>query len=211
MKHPELVADFERLRETCIELRVLSNEFKRLFSVADKPTLDATGPVVFQRIHYCMIEVWWLRVGRLMDPAKSSGRENLSIRNICDRLQRQFGTDPKIDRVDQAILAIWDKMKNARNKQVAHSDLEASRGDTWLGTLSEGDEDDIENSMQELCDLIGNKLGAGPLDYRASGCKGDASDLLGFLEFGLRARDAWQRARGHGKSIRGMYRDETDR
>jgi len=206
----ERVGDFRRLRDACIDLRVLSNEFKRLFSDEDKLTLDAVGPAVFQVIHLCMIEVWWLRAGRLMDPAKSPGHENLTFANILGRMDCEVVACDGIQTVWQSLQASWEKMKPARNRQIAHSDLKTSRQDAWLGSISEDEGEKFENNLQDLCDLIGTKLGVGPLDFRSSGCAGDASDLMGFLKFGLRARDTWRHTQGRDTSVQGMYRDQTD-
>jgi hypothetical protein len=175
---PHLVDDFKRLREACIDLRTLSNEFKILFADADKPTLDAAGAAVFQVTHDCMIETWWLRAGRLMDPAKSPKRENLTFANILDRMEPMDVTGNNIRCIWTSLRETWAKMKPARNKQLAHSDLETSRQDTWLGALSEGDDEAFEDNLQSLCDLIGDKLGIGPLDFGSSSCAGDATDLI---------------------------------
>ena len=207
----QLVEDFMRLRAMCIDLRVLSNEFKRLFSDKDKPTLDAAGFVVFEVIHGCMIETWWLRAGRLMDPAKSGLHENSTLENIRGRMDPAVVADDDFQAVWGPLQGIWAKMKPARNKQIAHSDLEASRRGDWLGSLSEGEDEAFEDSLQTLCDLIGKKLGVGPLDFRSTSCAGDASDLISFLEFGLRARDTWTHTHGRDTPVRGMYRDQTER
>ncbi len=206
-----LVEDFNLLLAACIDLRVHSNEFKRLFSNEDKPTLDEVGRAVFEVIYVCMIEVWWLRAGRLMDSAKSSEGENLTFANILGRMDSVVVAGNDIQTVWQSLQATWKKMKPARHKQIAHSDLEASRQGIWLGSLSGGEGEAFENNLQELCDLIGRELEVGPLDFGSSSCAGDASDLLDFLEFGLRARDNWQREHGQDMHFRGMYRDETDR
>ncbi len=203
-----LAEDFERLRERCVDLRVLSNEFKRLFSDEDKLTLDAVGPAIFQVVHDCMIEVWWLRAGRLMDPAKTGKRENLTIANIVERMQAVFEDQDEIDLVWTSLQTTWEKMKPARNKQIAHSDLEAARDDIWLGTLTETEDEGFENSLQNICDLIGTKLGVGPLDFQSTGCSGDASDLIDFLRFGLRAKLAWAQEYGADSSVRGMFRED---
>ncbi len=204
----ELVSDFEQLRSICIDLQVLANEFRALFGNDDKPTLDAVGSAVFQVIHNCMIETWWLRVGRLADPAVSLGQPNLSIRNIVDRTIAVCDADPDIEQTHLELRVVFDKMKPSRNKQVAHNDLSASRNEIWLSILSEDDATAMESGIQKLCDLLGRKLGVGPLDFRASGCAGDANDLLAFLKFGLRARDAWHKSNSASQmSIKGMFRD----
>ena len=204
----ELKNDFRLLRERCANTRALSNEFKSLFSNAANETLTAVAPEVFSIIHQCMIETWWLRASRLMDPAKSMGRQNLSVRNIKARLEKIFGPDSQIDAKWEAINAIWSKMKDARDKQIAHADLMTARQDTWLGELTEAEDECFEDNLQDICDLIGKKLGLGPLDFTTSSCPGDADDLLDFLEFGLRAKLAWEQTHRPESSVRGMYRED---
>jgi hypothetical protein len=204
----ELVGDFERLRNICIDLQVLTNEFRALFDNADKPTLDAVGSAVFPVIHECMIEAWWLRVGRLMDPKETGTKKNLSIENIVVRTVAVHGADSEVAKTKEELRVVFDKMKDSRDKQVAHNDLLSSREGKWLSNLTETDAKTIENGIQKLCNLLGSKLGVGPLDFRASGCEGDANDLKAFLHFGLRARDAWDRSNpGSSTTFRGMYRD----
>ena len=205
---PHLVEDFTRLREACIDLQVLANEFRALFGSDDKATLDFMGAAVFQVIHECMIETWWLRVGRLMDPSSIGKYQNLSISAIVERTNKTFGSNPEIDETNAELQCVFAEMKASRNKQVAHADLLSSRQDVWLSGLTEDDSRTIENGIQKLCDLFGTKLGIGPLDFSASSCPGDATDLLSFLKFGLRARDEWHKSNPAGlATIRGMYRD----
>jgi hypothetical protein len=203
----DLVQDFERLREACIALRTLSNEFKQLFTESDKPTLDAVASAMLQTIHDSMIEVWWMRAGRLMDPASSSGQNNLTFANILGRLEKASMALADCDNVWRALQETWGKMKPARDKQIAHSDLLVARQGTWLGSISESEGEAFENNLQVLCNLIGTNLGVGPLDFRATGCVGDAADLVAFLEMGLRASDAWRHAHGPSEPVRSMYRD----
>lgn len=50
-----------------------------------------------------------------------------------------------------------------------------------LGETTEYELDNFLNDIQKYCDLVGEILGKGPLDFSCSSCNGDVHDLINVL------------------------------
>ena len=73
-------------------------------------------------------------------------------------------------------------MKPARDKIIAHSDLEVHANSTVLGGHDKQVMVEFLDNLQEYFDSVGNAIGVGPLDFRHSPGAGDVIDLIATLK-----------------------------
>jgi len=67
-------------------LQSIHNTFTALFDAGDETSalLAKTAPTFFHDLNSVLIEYWILLVSRLTDPARSTGRENLTAQNLLE-------------------------------------------------------------------------------------------------------------------------------
>ena len=85
---------------------------------------------------------------------------------------------PEIEALDASLTAYGELLKPARNKIIAHSDLEIHIEDISLGAHSEEVMVEFFQNLQAYFDAVGNALGVGPLDFRHTPGPGDVIDLV---------------------------------
>lgn len=118
---------------------------------------------------------------------KSKTRHNISIKLINTQIASQFEGDKcrkQIDSINTLTKNITDygkKLSLARNRIIAHSDKNTYKEGLVLGETSKKDLDNFIGNIQEYCDLVGNLIGVGALDFRCSSSPGDVLDFVVFL------------------------------
>ncbi|MGA3084046.1 MAG: hypothetical protein ABSE95_04575 [Thermodesulfobacteriota bacterium] len=177
--------DFELLRNHCIELRQNFNTYTDLFNEENRKILSRVAATFFSDIAEIMQRDWILQACKLMDPATTKRKgielENITIRLINKQLKTCSLLTPEIQKVTESILEFGEKIKPARHKRLAHYDREHQVKGITLGQTSEEELLNFTKDIQQYCDLVGNAIGVGPLDFSNSSCKGDVLDLLKFL------------------------------
>jgi hypothetical protein len=100
-------------------------ECKKIFSSVqeDLDVLNSTGPLFFARLHRLYWSSFIQTAGRLMDPAVSRGRDNISLARLVQ--------DAKALPFHESITALkaeadghWGQLKKIRDRIIAHSDYE---------------------------------------------------------------------------------------
>lgn len=181
----KLKENFELLRNHCIELRQNFNTYTDLFNDENRDILSTVAATFFSDIAEIMQRDWILQACKLMDPAitmrKGIELENITIRLINSQLKANSLFNSEIENVTEAILEYGDKIKPARHKRLAHYDREHQVKGIILGQTTEEELVSFMKNIQEYCDLVGNAIGIGPLDFSYSGCSGDVLDLLKYL------------------------------
>ena len=174
--------DFELLRNHCIELMQNFNTYIALFNEENKGILSKVASTFFSDIAKIMQRDWILQACKLMDPAftqkKDKKLENITINLINDQLKASSLFNSEIEDVTKSILSYGEKIKPARHKRLAHYDREHQVNDTILGETTEEELLNFIKDIQKYCDLAGNIIDVGPLDFSSSGCSGDVHDLL---------------------------------
>lgn len=178
MPHQHLVDQFKQFREECIWLRICYNTHLTLFSNANKQVIDKTAPTFFTDINRVLGEYIFLRVCVLTDPAKTGKDENLSSNAINSSLENYGLMTSRILELSGELEKYRVIALKPRNKLISHLDRAAVLNGAALGTHTEEEMHAFYENLQEYCDQVGTALGVGPLDFRVTGCKGDAADLL---------------------------------
>lgn len=97
-----------------------------------------------------------LQICKLHDPAIQKSSVNITI----DYIVRfgDWGADTsEINQHALRLAALFDKLKSARNKVLAHNDLEAIMGAAALGGFPEGLDNEYFSALQELVNAVHEK------------------------------------------------------
>ena len=89
---------------------------------------------------------------------------------------------PEIERLDAAQREYGNLLKPARDKIIAHRDLEIHVDDVALGVHGREVLAEFFENMQVYFDAAGNAVGVGPLDFRNPPGPGDITDLVRTLK-----------------------------
>ena len=173
---------FGHFREHCIRLKRDYNTYNDLFNESSREVLSKTAPTFFADIADILQRHWLLQACKLADPPESKRKDgihyNITVQLLNQALERMGLLSPDISNTGGAIVDYGEKLKPARDKYIAHFDYEHQVQGTLLGETSEPELLKFLDDIQQYCDLVGETLGIGPLDFSFSGCTGDALDLL---------------------------------
>ena len=176
--------EFITLRDQAIWLRRTINTFNYLFD-SDPETeqiLRESAGLFFTDLNTMMQEYAVLLVCRLTGPAKSFGKANLSTQRFTILMRDRGCLTPEIERLDTALREYGELLKPARDKIIAHSDLEVHVDDVALGAHGKEVMVEFFDNLQAYFDAAGNAVGIGPLDFRNSPGPGDVIDLVRTLK-----------------------------
>ncbi len=174
--------DFEVFRGDCIKLQNLVNTFETLYGSEDsKEVLQETAVLFFDDLHKWLIQIYFVDVMKLTDPARQGSNENLTVCHILGILRDLEKSSDKIGELGKQILVYRSCVKDARNKFLGHRDLAYARDGQPLGEHSFEEYNSFLQNLQDFCDEVGNALGLGPLDYSVSAGKGDVQSLVRIL------------------------------
>ena len=180
MTQDALQEEFTKLRNEAIWLRHTVNTFNDLFDSGPqtKRILNESAALFFADLNRMMQEYAILLVCRLTGPAESFRKANLSTQRFTKLMRNERRLTPEIERLDASLTAYGELLKPARNKIVAHSDLEVHVNSTALGAHGEEDMVEFFENLQAYFDAVGNAIGVGPLDFRHAPGPGDVIDLV---------------------------------
>lgn len=175
---------FVAFRDECIWLRTCHDTFHALFD-GDEETervLKRTAPLFFTDLNLILVEYWFMVASRITDPARTMGRENLTVRNLLEDLRDQDASTPEIEAAAAALQGYRSLIEGARNRLVSHADKAAFLAKASLGGHSEAALLQFLHDLQIFNDLVGNAVGEGPLDISGTSGSGDAYDLIRALK-----------------------------
>ena len=126
MPQDALQHEFIKLRDQAIWLRQTVNTFNCLFDSGPETErlLRESAGLFFDDLNTIMQEYAILLICRLTGPAESFGKPNLSTQRFTALLRQKGCHTPEIERLDASLTAYGERLKPARNKIIAHSDLE---------------------------------------------------------------------------------------
>lgn len=180
MTQDTLQEEFIKLRDQAIWLRQTFNTFNYLFDSdpETKRILKESARLFFDDLYFMMREYVVLLVCRLTGPAKSFGKANLSTQRFTELMRKSGCLTPDIEHLDARLTAYGKILKPARDKIIAHSDLEVHVDDTVLGEHGKEDMEEFFENLQAYFDAAGNAVGEGPLDFRHTPGPGDVIALV---------------------------------
>ena len=144
--------------------------------------LRRVAPLFFEDLNSILQEYFFLQVRKITDPAKTMGRDNLTVQNINEDLVSAGLMTQEILTLSKRILAYRNIVSNISNRVVAHADKETAFRPDFVGAHSERELESFMADMHSYTDAVGIALGVGPLDYRTQAGPGDVLDLVRALK-----------------------------
>ena len=185
-KLDQLRKDFDWFRSECIKLRNTFNVYHALYESDDEETdaaLRQTACLFFHDLNDWLIQLLLLQIGRLTDPARTSGRENLTVCWIVEEVGKVGRLIPEIDDLGAELMRYRQRnIRDVRNKYISHNDLKAFQCRQKYGQHRKDEAYGFFENLQKFTDEVGNAIGDGPLDYSVQAGPGDVQDLIRALK-----------------------------
>lgn len=124
---------------------------------------------------YCLLQIC-----KLHDPAIQRSSLNLSVEYIV-RFGDWRADTVRIKSYVQRLTDLFEKIKSARNKLLAHNDLEAMNESAALGAFPVGLDSEYFSVLQELVNAVSEKWLGGPHPFNDL-AKVDVEEFLRVLE-----------------------------
>jgi hypothetical protein len=120
--------------------------------------LNKTAPLFFHIVQDIFVDDVILSILRLLDPAKSKGKENLSIAHLIDHIAQGGPAALHAEVVDlySHIRTDAAQLIKIRNKRLAHNDL-AERQNRSVSLYAGVSRNFIDEQIKRLCNLM-NKI-----------------------------------------------------
>ena len=147
--------------ESWVVCRVVFDDLPANASLMNAVATEAPIDHCINRMFRMCHEAWIGQVVRLHDPAEQGHRkppyQNLSIKRIRE-LEGWTKADYKcFDKIVARLTPLQEKLKEARNKDVSHIDLETRLGNARLGLFCPGEDNDYFRALAELAELVWNR------------------------------------------------------
>jgi len=151
-KNEELVKVIER---EFIQLMYRWQLFCQLFDSGQEniDLLNKSGSNVFQLLQKLIIDDAMMSLCRLLDPDRSMGHENASIRNLLKRVKGSLSEKANKD-IDTKLSELGEHMKNIsslRNKSLSHTDYEHAIS---IELLPKPTYDELEKSIDAISSIL---------------------------------------------------------
>ncbi|HRR21129.1 MAG TPA: hypothetical protein P5553_06925, partial [Desulfomonilia bacterium] len=101
-----------------------------------------------------------LQIAKMHDPVSSCGHENHSFQKLISYYHAE--KDPIIINFFEDNKEFITVVLNARNKTIAHSDLETVRSKTTWGIFTDGEDEKYFLGLHKAVDYLYGKAGIGP-------------------------------------------------
>jgi AbiU2 len=181
----DVKAAFEAFRQQCIWFRTCWDTFQHLYGSGDgvRTILGKSAIHFFVDLQFILQEYTWLQAAKLADPARTKGRENLTIAYLHEAMAAAgIAVSAEAKRHADAIYRYLDLLKPTRNRYLAHLDKDTVLNGQELGGHTEQQMYAFVVSLQAYCDEIGRSVGAGPQVLSPNGAPGDVVTLIKILE-----------------------------
>ncbi len=134
---------------------------KYLFDQNDKEADTLEKAIAFfNRLSPITQEYSLQQIAKLHDPAVQMNDRNVSV-DFVVRFGEWGDKEAEIKAIEKRLLEFWGHVKPARNKLLAHNDLEALLADEALGAFPEGEDALYFDALQELANEVHDRWGDG--------------------------------------------------
>lgn len=120
----------------------------------------------FNRLSKILQEYWLHEVAKLGEPAFQMSYSNLSIQYVyqCGDWPQSIATE--LGQLRSDLLSFTEKTKAARNKLLAHKDVDTITSGATLGAFDQGEDDSYFESLQKYASLVHDQYigGSYPFD-----------------------------------------------
>lgn len=167
-----------------MKLQNTFNTYQALFEGGNgnDQLLKESAAHFFRDLSDWLVQLIYLQMGRLTDPARSLKKQNLTVEHIVASLEELELLNEEIVSISKSIDIFRKKIIPARNKAIAHLDLKAFRDVITHGEHEKSDAYMFHADLNKFTDEVGRVIGVGPLDYSVQSGGGDVFDLLRLLK-----------------------------
>jgi hypothetical protein len=125
----ELGSLFYALWQEVVWLHVEWHEFVQLFGTkpARIAVMNDAAPQFFRLVRDELLDMIVLRIARLSDPPKSTGKSNLTIQQLPARINEESFRHEVVTLID-AVVAVAKFCRDRRHRRIAHRALDLSLG-----------------------------------------------------------------------------------
>jgi hypothetical protein len=120
--------------------------------------MAATAPHFFHDLNFILIEYCFLQICKLTDPARSFGRENLTVKHINELLEKEMKLTREISQASDGIASYRDLIVDSRNKIISHADKDSILKDGTLGEHQREDVIQFFKCLYSYVDEVGNAV-----------------------------------------------------
>jgi hypothetical protein len=130
--------------------------FTELFENEQLPALmDSTASSVFNLFGNILHRYLLLEFAKITDPSETRGNENLTVNYLTEKICWPLHCQCILIKLSaEANCFIKRYIQNVRNKQLAHTDVEALLANKPLGaSFPEGEDEKFLKTLQEVCNI----------------------------------------------------------
>lgn len=152
-----------------------------------REVLDTASPMFFYLTFHLFYNHVLMSLSKLMDPPKQGRNENLSIKNLIEKLQPlpssiSSDVDAMMSQIEQAL----GNAKQHRNKRIAHNDLVANLQPGQLPRVTEKDLHLALEGFENLMNILSKYYFNYERDYDSNvSCNNTPSILIEIIRRGL--------------------------
>jgi AbiU2 len=178
------------LGDLVVDLNIKWRLYRELFQVDSHYALfGESGPGVWSVLRDSLLDDVFMTAARLLDPAASFGKENLSFERIISSLP-QSDEQSRIKRDYQGIKSLYNRtLRDWRNWKLSHNSLKAITGASLLPDVSYGDVARLTDGVNQLARALG--LMIRNIDQRHEPCISNQDwvwSLIEVLKSGIKPR-----------------------
>jgi hypothetical protein len=188
---PELTADakatFEALQDEVIWLHAKWIVFRQLFGTSEEriDLLNDFGPDLFQIVYDGLLNDVLLTMSRLIDPARTLGKHNLSLAQMTSMIAAAGHKDllMELKTLETQVNVGFAPFKDLRNRRIAHNDLGTALRyhQQPLPDITRQMIEDILKTIRDYMSAIESFFGETETDYREPQLRGDGDSLIYYL------------------------------
>ena len=130
---------------------------QELFQVPEHYVLfAASSPMIWHMLRDASIDSVFMSIARLLDPATSCGKDNLSVARILLNMTPGVERDQTQRQYDELVGLYDSALRHWRNRKLSHNDLNTIKGMSPLPTISYTEISELIDKINELGRRIGH-------------------------------------------------------
>jgi hypothetical protein len=177
-------AVIEAFCDECVWTRAVRNHYATLYerNPRRQELLSEVANMFFADLNLLFIDYLLLQFCRLTDPASLGKDRNNLTTNYIIGLEWKTETRKGLNTKNDELMKFRSSIIEARNKLIAHLDVNARLAQTRLGAFSGDDEAAFWATLQEFVNLAHSEAVGGPFEIDAAMPDGDAENLVHSLK-----------------------------
>lgn len=139
-------------------LRIARHNFKELFeNEKSKILMERTAPLFFADLNRILHSYLLLEFVKITDRAMSGGREqeleNFTVDNLIESISWPQDVHEMLKSLRDRAMGFRSRIREVRNKVLAHMDKGVFLTDTILGEFPEGEDEAFLRTLEEICNI----------------------------------------------------------